>query len=107
MVSNFKCIHTYACVICYFFKNNLTNYLYFIIKIVFNFKCIHTYARVTCSLLFLFFSFFFFNNLTNYLYFIIKIVFNFKCFHMFAWLHTSLYIIIGEAERNSILCHVS
>ena len=54
-----------------FFLNNLTNYLYFIIKIVFNFKCIHTYACATC--------YFFLNNLTNYLYFIIKIVFNFKC----------------------------
>ena len=52
MVSNFKCIHTYACVICYFFKNNLTNYLYFIIKIVFNFKCIHMYACATCYFFF-------------------------------------------------------
>ena len=30
------------------FYNNLTNYLYFIIKIVFNFKCINVFAWVTC-----------------------------------------------------------
>ena len=30
------------------FYNNLTNYLYFIIKIAFNFKCIHVFAWVTC-----------------------------------------------------------
>ena len=33
-----------------FFKNNLTNYLYFIVKIMFNFKCIHAFAWVTCLL---------------------------------------------------------
>ena len=26
-------------------KNNLTNYLYFMIKILFNFKCIYAFAR--------------------------------------------------------------
>ena len=29
VVFNFKCIYMYACVTCYFLKNNLTNYLYF------------------------------------------------------------------------------
>ena len=29
IVLNFKCIYTYAYVTCYFFFNNLTNYLYF------------------------------------------------------------------------------
>ena len=51
IVFNFKCIYMYECVTCYFFfKNNLTNYLYFIVKIMFNFKCIHAFAWVTCLL---------------------------------------------------------
>jgi len=29
IVFNFKYIHVYACVTCYLFVNNLTNYLYF------------------------------------------------------------------------------
>ena len=31
------------------FFNNLTNYLYFIIKIVFNFKCIYEFAWLQAS----------------------------------------------------------
>ena len=31
-----------------FKKKYLTNYLYFITKIVFNFKCIYAFAWVTC-----------------------------------------------------------
>ena len=36
-----------------FFFNNLTNYIFFIIKIVFNFKCIHAFTWVTCFFFFL------------------------------------------------------
>ena len=48
-VFNFNGIYKYACVTC-FFKNNLTNYLYFYDKNCVQFKCIHTYA---CYMLFL------------------------------------------------------
>ena len=33
----------------FFLKKNLTNYLFFIIKIVFNFKCIHVFASIICQ----------------------------------------------------------
>ena len=59
------------------FYNNLTNYLYFMIKIVFNFKCIYMYMHVLHAI--------YFNNLTNYLYFYNKNWFNLDCIHTFAW----------------------
>ena len=43
---NFKSMYMYPLmnVLHAFLKNNLTNYLYFIIKIVFNFKCIYVFT---------------------------------------------------------------
>ena len=75
-------------------KNNLTNYLYFMIKIVFNFKCIYTYALM--HVLHVFFN----NNLTNYLYFYNKILFNFKYIYAFAWSYmlVLLYFTVIQAK---------
>ena len=43
IVFSFKCIHTYACVTCYFL-NNLINNLFFLIKLCLNLNtcmCLH------------------------------------------------------------------
>ena len=48
---NLKCNYMYALMDvlhAIFLKNNLSNYLYFIIKIMFNFKYILAFAWVTC-----------------------------------------------------------
>ena len=43
IVFSFKCIHTYACVTCYFL-NNLINNLFFCNKIMFKFKYMYVFA---------------------------------------------------------------
>ena len=62
-----------------FTLKKMTNYLYFMIKIVFNFKCIYMYAWMHVL-----------NALKKIILliiyiFIIKILFNFKYIHAYAW----------------------
>ena len=85
-----------------YFKKKLTNYLYFMIKIVFNFKCIYMYAwmYVLHALKKLIW-------LIIYI-FIINVLFNFKYFHTFAWSYILVVYKSRDLMRGSMrFCHIA